>query len=134
MSDFGMDTREFIRQFRANYVNVYTRRDIDPALANVAVRTPSEQPLREADLPDGVRGLLAEYAKMHPEEQVELVKYLRLENGRPVEVVEDESELPAEDEMLSLSRTVTIAASGFSRVVTEVYVARRSARRGSESS
>jgi hypothetical protein len=128
MSDFEFDTREFVRRFRSNYVNVYARRDSDPALANVTVHTPSEQPLQEADLPEGVRGLLAEYAKAHPQERVELVKYLRLENGHPVEVVEDESELPPDDELLSLSRTVTIAASEFARVVTEVYVARRSPR------
>ena len=47
---------------------------------------------------------------------------MRLEDGRPVELVEDDRELPSEERLVSMSRTLTLITRGVARVVTEIFV------------
>ena len=70
-----------------------------------------------------LRALLTDYRQSHPRSKVTLLKYQRLENGKPVKIVEDESGLPDEDKLLSLSETVTLTTSTEVRVITEIIVA-----------
>jgi len=84
---------------------------------------PKEKPIKENDLPPGIRALLAEYRRNRPGAKVTLYKYQRIENGTPVVIVEDERPLPEEDALLSLSETVTLTSSTEVRVITEMVVA-----------
>ena len=123
-NEVKVDPRQLVRQFRETYVNAHELKKGAPAAYKGAqVTTPKERPIREADLPPGVRALLGEYRKGHPRSKVTLLKYQRIENGEPVTVVEDESGLPDEDNLLSLSQTVTLTTSTEVRVITEIVVA-----------
>jgi hypothetical protein len=119
------DPRRFVSEFRANYVNLHnlwTRIERPPS--GVELRTPSERPLSVTDLPDGVRSLLADYTRMRPNARVELTKYLRAVDGEPLEVIEDDRGLPEEDQLITLSRTTTLATITDLHVVTEIFVGR----------
>jgi hypothetical protein len=54
-----------------------------------------------------------------------LVKHLRVVDGTPELVVDDGSELPPDEELVTLSETVTLNTAERVRVVTDIYVARR---------
>src|SRR5438309_1151693 len=99
-----VDPRELVRRFRGNYVNLHTLWTKGPhAPDGVTLRTPQEAPISEADLSAGIRGGLADYRKKHPGARIDFLKYQRVENGQPVLVVEDDTGLPEEDALLSLS-------------------------------
>ena len=116
--------RELVRRFRQTYVNAHALRERGQPLPHGAqLTTPRETPIREADLPHGVRSLLADYRRDHPGSKLALLKYQRLENGKPVRIVEDDSDLPDEDALLSLTQTVTLTTSTEVRVITEIVVA-----------
>lgn len=124
-NEVQVDPRQLVRQFRETYVNAHELKKGAPAAYKGArIATPKERPIRETDLPQGVRALLDEYRKGHPRSRVTLLKYQRIENGEPVTIVEDESGLPDEDNLLSLSQTVTLTTSTEVRVITEIVVAR----------
>src|SRR5215213_3339967 len=119
-----IDPREVVRAFRANYVNAHQLKKAAPsAFPDTDIKTPKEKPIKENDLPPGIRALLAEYRRNRPGAKVTLYKYQRIENGTPVVIVEDERPLPEEDALLSLSETVTLTSSTEVRVITEMVVA-----------
>ena len=120
----SVDPRDLIRRFRANYVNLHSLWSKGSQLPQGAqLRTPEDAPIREADLPPGLKSLLAEYRRQKPRARIDLRKYQRLDNGTPTLVVENDEGLPDEDALLSLSHTVTLATSTDVRVVTEIIVA-----------
>jgi hypothetical protein len=119
-----VDPRAVVRQFRKTYVNAHALRKVAPmALPGADLRTPQERPITEANLPQGLRALLADYRNAHPRARVTLLKYQRIENGKAISIVEDEAGLPDEDKLLSLSQTVTLTTSTEVRVITEIVVA-----------
>jgi hypothetical protein len=119
------DPRHFVREFRANFVNLYNLwTGVEPLPSGVDLKTPAQRPLAVGDIPEGARSLLAEYTRRRRGYRVELIKYLRAVDGEPVEVVEDERDLPEEDELITLSQTSTLATATQLRVVTEVLVGR----------
>jgi hypothetical protein len=123
--DLPFDPLEFIRRFRRNYVNFHGLwRAAGKAPPGVELRTPSERPIVEDDLPAGLRALLAEHREHDPRGELAYLKYMRTVDGRPVLIVEDESGLPEEDELLTVSHTVTLVTSDRARVVTDLLVAR----------
>ena len=123
-NEVKIEPRELIRQFRDTYVNAQTlRKRVPTALPGTDIKTPKEKPIKEADLPQELRSLLAEYRSSHPKTKVTLLKYQRIANGKPVTIVEDEAGLPDEDNLLSLSQTVTLASSTEVRVITDMLVA-----------
>jgi len=119
------EPRELIQRFRASYLNFYRlwRREASRP-SGVTLRTPQEQPLSDEVLPDAVRRLVEEYREQHRGRRITFVKHLRTENGAPVLVVEDESDLPPEDAILTTSQTVTLNTADSLWVVTDVFVAR----------
>jgi len=124
-NEVKVDPRDLVRQFRETYVNAHElKKRVPTAHKGARIATPKEQPIREAGLPQGVRALLGEYKNGNPRSKVTLLKYQRIENGEPVTIVEDESGLPDEDNLLSLSQTVTLTTSTEVRVITEIVVAR----------
>jgi hypothetical protein len=116
------ESADLIRFFRQNYTNLYRQR----ARAGAAVvRTPQEDPIRAEGLPAGLRARLQAYREAHPGETIELLKYMRVTGGRPEKVVEDERDLPGEDQLLVISQTVTLNTKEEVDVVTDILVARR---------
>lgn len=123
-NEVRFDPRELVRQFRKTYINAHSLRKSAPtALSGTDLKTPKEKPITEANLPQELRSLLADYRKSHPGAKVTLLKYQRIENGKPISIVEDEAGLPDEEKLLSLSQTVTLASSKEVRVITEMVVA-----------
>ncbi len=130
-SEVRVDPRALVRQFRQTYVNIHAlRKQVPTAHQRARVSTPRETPIREGDLPQGIRSLLQEYRQQHPGARLMLLKYQRIENGEPVRVIEDESGLPEEDNLLTLSQTVTLTTSTEVRVITEIVVASIEPTRG----
>jgi hypothetical protein len=119
----SFDPREFVRRFRENYVNFYKLSKTVGTPGGVEVRTPQEAPLSEGDLPVAVRELLDGFRRENPGTAIRLLRHLRTVNGRPVSVVEDDSDLPTEDRFLSVSQTVTLNTARTVRVVTDLFVA-----------
>lgn len=119
------DPRAFVREYRENYVNLY---ELWTAIAappdHVELTTPYQTPITEKDLPPELLRLVREYRREHRDPILSFIKHIRIEDGRPVRVVEDQQGLPGEDEFMSVSRTYTLNTSDVSRVVTEIYVAR----------
>ncbi len=109
------DPHDVVSSFRTTYRN-YSCADVrrEPALS-----------LTEEALPDGARRALARYREEHGDEHLELVKQLRIVNGEPELVVEDDSPLPAVPELLTVSETVTLSTDEHLEVVTDVFVVRR---------
>ena len=54
-----------------------------------------------------------------------LLKYMRIVNGTPEVVVEDESGLPPDEDLLTLSQTVTLNSCDRLHVITDIFVARK---------
>ena len=97
-NEVQIEPRELVRQFRNTYVNAHAlRKSVPTALAGTDIKTPKEKPIKEADLPQELRSLLADYRSKHPKTKVTLLKYQRIANGKPVSIVEDETGLPDED-------------------------------------
>lgn len=123
-NEVAVNPGELVRKFRESYVNVHeVKRRVPSAFDKAQVSTPRETPIRENELPQGVRSLLQDYRQSNPGSRLTLLKYQRLENGQPVRVIEDESGLPEEDKLLSLSQTVTLITSAEVRVITDIVVA-----------
>lgn len=119
-----VDPRELVRRFRDSYVNLHNLWSKESQRPQgVQLRTPQDAPIRESDLPEGVRNLLTDYRRQKPGAKIDLRKYQRLENGNPTFVVEGEDGLPDEDALLSLSQTVTLTTSTDIRVITDIVVA-----------
>lgn len=118
---------DFVRRFRSNYVNLHDLWSGDGKRVpeGVTLRDPKRSPIKESSLPKATQALLAEYRKSNPRLEIAIVKYMRTVNGVPETVVEDGSELPPEDEFLSLSQTVTMSTCDHIRVITEIIVARK---------
>lgn len=121
------NARELVRRFRKNYVNFFRlwTQVQKKVPEGVTLRDPKREKITVAVLPEAVAAILAEYKKKHPDETLTIVKHMRAVDGKPQLVVEDDADLPTEDEFLSLTQTVTINTSEHVRVITQIFVARR---------
>jgi hypothetical protein len=120
------DPHDLLSRFRATYRNYFALSTTPSALPEgVAVETPATRELTESDLPEGVQHLLETYRDAHPDERIVLLKYMRLVNGKPEVLVEDESGLPPVEELVTLSQTVTLNTSDRVDVITDLFVARK---------
>jgi hypothetical protein len=120
-----VNPRDLVRQFRESYLNVHeVKKRVPSAFAKAEIHSPRQKPIKESDLPQALRELLREHRQAHPGQKVAFLKYQRLVNGEPVLVIEDETGLPDEDQLLTLSQTITLTTSQDAHVVTDVVVAR----------
>jgi hypothetical protein len=126
MDSSHLDPRRFMREFRRNYTNLYKLwvKGGRSAPVGARIHTPTEHPIHEAAVPDAIKTALADYRATHPG-RIEFVKHMRTVNGSPTLVVEDETDLPSEDQLITVSQTVTLNAADSMQVVTDLYVARR---------
>lgn len=116
----------FIRKLQQNYINYYklqaaTGRPVE----GVTVRHPKEKPILVKELPPGIRLQLQEYKDSHPEQEITLVKFMRTVNGKPELIIEDESDLPSETQILTISQTITVNTDELIKVITDLLIARR---------
>ena len=120
------DPVDLLSRFRASYRNYRTLfANTDARPDGVVLETPATHPLTADQLPESLRRLLETYRADHPGEKLELLKYMRLLNGAPELVVEDDLDLPPSAELVTLSQTVTLNSSERVHVVTDLFVARR---------
>lgn len=112
------EPEELLRQFRRSFTDL--RR-----ASGASVYTPAEYPLSEDSLPQSLHDLLAEYRRSFPEIRLTIVKYARFVNGDPRLVVDDDTGLPPDPHLMTISHTVTLNSFETVRVVTDLYVLRR---------
>jgi hypothetical protein len=120
-----LDAASVVRSYRANYVNLYglwTKGTGIPEGASLM--TPAEQPIEKLDLPAGLRDAMAQYQQSHPNTAMPVpVKYMRIVNGKPELVVEDERPLPEDQDLVSFSQTMTTTSLEEVSVVVDQVVA-----------
>ena len=119
------DPREIIRTFRGSYVNFHRLwRATGRLPPGVEMYSPAERPIVDDELPPELQTVIGEYRKRHPEREIEYLKFMRTVDGHATLIIEDERDLPGEDELLTISQTVTVAAHNHVRVVSDLLVAR----------
>ncbi len=119
------DPRDFIRRFRASYINLYKLwTTVEKPPPGTRLETPAKSPIHKEDLPAAVRQLLEEFQKKNPKRELEFFKHMRTVNGQPVLVIEDAADLPEEDQLLTVSQTVTLNTSESVQIITDLFIAR----------
>jgi hypothetical protein len=121
-----IDSVSAVRSYRENYVNLYSLwTKVSGVPEGVELKTPAEQPIEELDLSGALRDAMAEYQRTHPKTRLTPLKFMRVVDGTPVLVIEDERPLPDEDELVTFSYTVTTTSTEAVSVVVEQLVATR---------
>jgi hypothetical protein len=115
---------EFVRSFRRHFVNFHVLWQKTGVPPGVRHTTPTETPLRDADLPADLHPLLAEFHKTHPNSQIVWERHMSVVDGKVVNVIEDERELPSDNAIVTVSRTLSLNAEDTARVVTDLFVGR----------
>jgi hypothetical protein len=116
----------FIRKLQQNYVNFYKlQAATGQPVEGVTVYSLKEKPILVKELPPGIRAQLQEYKESHPEQVITLLKYMRTVNGKPTLIIEDETDLPSEGQILSISQTITVNTDELIKVITDLLIARR---------
>jgi hypothetical protein len=117
---------DLLRQFRRSYTNFRARWNTPAGVPEgVVLSTLAESPLSVQDLPAAARDELEAYRERHPDRRFTVVKYARFVDGDPRTVVEDDTGLPPEGELVTVSQTVTVTGPDEFRVVTDLFVLRR---------
>lgn len=122
MRERAPDPAELLTRFRRSYRN-YPRLwaatgEVPPG---TKVVTPEEAGLEPDSLPADLRRLL----ETEQAGKLDLVKHLRIVDNEPQLVVDDDSDLPPDEELVTVSQTLTLNSADRVRVVTDIYVLRR---------
>lgn len=124
-TELPFDPREFIRRFRASYINLYRLwTTVEKPPPGTRLASPAQSPIHMEDLPAAVRQLLEEYRAQNPNREISFIKRMRTVNGKPVLVIEDAADLPEEDRLLTVSQTVTLNTRESVQIITDLIVAR----------
>jgi hypothetical protein len=119
-----MDAAAAVRTYRENYINFRTLVGTETIPADFELTTPAEQPIEQLDIPIALREAMAAYQESHPKApQLFPVKYMRVVDGKPVLVIEDERPLPAEQDLVTFSHTVTTTSIDTMSVAVDQLVA-----------
>ncbi len=120
----AIDPAAQIRSYRNNYVNINTLAQSTATPASMSLMTPSQQPIMDLALPAALRDAMAEFEKNNPDgRRLTAVKYMRITNGSPDIVIEDDSPLPAENDIVTFSHTVSALSVNSAKIVTHQLVA-----------
>jgi hypothetical protein len=120
-----LDARGFIERFRASYVNLRNLWSIGgDKPPDTELLDPKTHPIKESELPEDMRSHLAEWKRGHPNQHIEFYKFIRLVDGRPIMVIEDDRGLPEPDQLFTMSRTLTLNTSDEVSLLTELWVGR----------
>src|SRR5215475_8447804 len=98
----AIDPAAQIRDYRTNYVNISSLlTQSKDAPTNLSLMTPDQQPIQNLDLPDALRQAMADFQANNPDGRpLTPVKYMKIVNGSPQTIVEDDSPLLAEEDLV----------------------------------
>jgi hypothetical protein len=115
---------EFIQSFRRRFVNLHLLWKTTGVPPSVRHTTPTETPITDAELPQELGALIAQYRNTHPDAQISWERHMRAVDGKVVSVVEDERELPSDDAIISVSRTISLNTRDTASIVMDLFVGR----------
>jgi hypothetical protein len=121
----AIDPAAQIRDYRNNYVNISSLvKQSKDAPTNLSLITPGEQPILNLDLPAALRQAMADFQATNPDGRpLTPVKYMKVVNGKPEIIVEDDNPLPAEEDLVTFSHTLTAVSLKSASIVTHQLVA-----------
>jgi hypothetical protein len=120
----AIDPAAQIRDYRNNYVNISALAKTTALPPSMSVMAPTQQPIMNLDLPAALRDAMAAFQKTNPDGRtLTAVKYMRITNGNPDIVIEDDSPLPAENDLVTFSHTVSALSINSASIVTHQLVA-----------
>jgi hypothetical protein len=124
LSFSAIDPAAQIRDYRTNYVNISGLAKTTSMPASMTLMTPSQQSIMKLDLPAALGDAMALFQKNNPDGRaLTAVKYMRITNGSPDIVIEDDSPLPEENDIVTFSHTVSALSINSVSVVTHQLVA-----------
>ncbi len=127
----AIDPVDQIRDYRNNYVNIHNLAQNTPIPSSISLKTPKQQPIMKLDLPAALRDAMAQFEKNNPDgRKLTAVKYMRTTNGNPDLVIEDDTPLPDENDLVTFSQTVTMLSLKSVSTVTHQLVATLAATKG----
>jgi len=118
------DTRERILLAAEDLLRKHGLAKTTALPTSTSLQSPSEKSIMDVGLPAALLEVMAEFQKTAAGGRaLTPVKYMRIINGIPELVIEDESPLPAEEDIATFSHTVTSLSLGSAKVVTHNLVA-----------
>lgn len=127
----AIDPAAQIRDYRNNYLNIHNLAQTTSMPASMTLKTPKQQPIMQVDLPAALRDAMAQFEKNNPDgRKLTAVKYMRTTNGNPDLVIEDDTPLPAEDDLVTFSHTISVLSSKTASIETHQLVATLAATKG----
>ena len=120
----AIDPAAQIRDYRNNYVNINTLAKTTAMPASMSLMSTSQQSIMNLDLPVALREAMALFEQKNRDgRRLTAVKYMRITNGSPDIVIEDDSPLPAENDIVTFSHTVSAVSINSANIVTHQLVA-----------
>ena len=120
----ALDAAAQVRDFRDHYVNFNGLAKTTVLPASISLQSPSQKSIMDVGLPAALLDVMAEFQKTTGAGRpLTPVKYMRIINGVPDLIIEDDSPLPAEEDIATFSHTVTSLSLGSAKVVTHNLVA-----------
>jgi hypothetical protein len=120
-----IDPAAQIRDYRNNYVNISSLvKQSKDAPTNLSLMSPDQQPIQNLDLPAALRQGMADFQAGNPDGRpLTPVKYMKIVNGSPEVIIEDDNPLPAEEDLVTFSYTLTAVSLKSASIVTHQLVA-----------
>ena len=120
-----IDPAATISDFQSSYVNISTLlQQGTGGLEGVKLLSPQDQPILNLDLPTDLRDAIAAFQNSNPTAaSLTAVKYMRTTNGKPDIVVEDDTPLPDQNNLVTFSQTVSTIWVNSVNIVTHQIVA-----------
>jgi hypothetical protein len=120
-----LDPGTMMRTYRDTYVNLrHLLLQSTGVPARTKLATPAEQPIEALELPAALQEAITAYQAAHPEAALLTpIKYMKVVQGSPELVIEDDTPLPAETALVTFSHTVTTLSATVADIVTHQLVA-----------
>jgi len=98
---------------------------------NLSLILPSQQPILNLDLPAALRQAMADFQANNPDGRpLTAVKYMKIVNGKPEIIIEDDNPLPAEEDLVTFSHTLSALSIKSASIVTHQLVATLASDKG----
>ena len=119
-----IDAAATVSDFQSSYVNISTLlKQVTGVPEGVKLLSPQDQPILDLDLPADLRAAIATFQNSNPQASISAVKYMRTTNGNPDVVVEDDTPLPDQNNLVTFSQTVSTIWVNSVNIVTHQIVA-----------
>jgi hypothetical protein len=114
-----------INDFQSNYVNISTLLQQGTGVPpGVKLLSPQDQPILNLELPADLRDAITAFQNSNPQAaSLTAVKYMRTTNGNPDLVVEDDTPLPDQNNLVTFSHTVSTISVNSVNIVSHQIVA-----------